>query len=400
MQISDCEGGDSHLSLSFPHVFLFGKAHGRPTPNMNVSQRNHLLHQFTLRPSQDRRLLGFLFDTMQRNRVIQGVAACVDSNNQSLRVLRKLLNSRKERKKLKDAMESPHLLVSKRLLEKCLNLLKCVGRDVPYGAVEGRKLKHRCLAMVNRCSKPTVFLTMSPENIGNPRSLRLALKTVSNDAFPAVFNHGCQWGENGEEFLQNIMSAPENSSTLSEGVVQLPPLLSKSHRAGLAKDNPVSFVSENKRMLFDILDILIGLKPEGSGHFSLSAGSSKQKTTHCGESSRKGVFGHAFNFIGVTEDHKRGHLHWHLTLNAGVPASALQQFANLPELCDETSKALDSVCCSELSNAAHISSCMRRVMLKNRHNWEVNAPVLESLHHRNALSMHPQKVNTLKSWDC
>ncbi|CAB9525572.1 expressed unknown protein [Seminavis robusta] len=43
-------------------------------------------------------------------------------------------------------------------------------------------------------------------------------------------------------------------------------------------------------------------------------------------------FGLTCTCIGVTEDHQKGHLHFHITINRHIPGYALQQFANLPEI--------------------------------------------------------------------
>ena len=217
---SDFIASDANLTTSFPHIFMLGKAYGKSVPNMSLPLRQHLLYQFTMIPATDRRLLGYLFDVMQRSRVLKSVAGYVDGNAPALETMTKLLSSKEERRRLKDAMDHPHLTSSKKLLKTYLGLLRYVGRNVPYGALEGRQMKHRCLALTHRYAEMNCFFTLSPNNLGNPRSLRLSCKTINNNVFPAVFDENCAWGDDGIGFLKYL--AENHSTVLSEGDIVLP----------------------------------------------------------------------------------------------------------------------------------------------------------------------------------
>ena len=166
--LCDFTGGDTNLTTSFPYIFMLGQAYEKCVPNMKLPIREHLLHQFTSVPGQDRRLLGFLFDVMQRFRVIDGVTSYVKSNPQSIDMVRNLLQSRSERLHLRTAIEHPKLKTSKATLHKWMSLFQHIGREIPYSAVEGKQLKHQAIGGTNRYSQNTVFFTLSPNNIGNP----------------------------------------------------------------------------------------------------------------------------------------------------------------------------------------------------------------------------------------
>ena len=142
--LSDFSGGDTNLTTSFPHVFMLGKGHGRSVPDMKLSIREHLLHQFTAVAAEDRRLLGFLFDVLQRTRVLSSVVTHVRSNPHAIQEIQKLMENDNERLKLKNAIKSPKVNNSRKLINKWLSLLKHVGRKIPYSPVEGKQLKHLC----------------------------------------------------------------------------------------------------------------------------------------------------------------------------------------------------------------------------------------------------------------
>ena len=275
-------------------------------------------------------------------------------------------------------------------MQKYLGLLRYVGRNVPYGAVEGRQLKHKSIGLVHRYGQMNCFFTLSPNNLANPRSIRLTCRTMNNTTFPADFESDCPFGENGVEFLEHLIS--DQSKILSEGTIHLPNALTTSQRAALAKDNPIAFVSENKRILFHILDILVGLKPETSGYYRKSSGASSRRSRYYSESKEKGILGHSLALIGVTEDHKRGHLHWHFTINGGISAYAMERFANLPELCEKISTALDQVYTSELDPDTHVATALRRFVNDNRKTWKVEQAAVDAVQTRDPMFVRPDKL--------
>jgi len=261
------------------------------------------------------------------------------------------------------------------MLQKYLSYLRFVGGDVPYGAVEGNKLKHRAIGTSKRYADQTTFLTISPNNHGNARSIRLSHSSVDNKTFPAKFEDGCPYGRDGEDFIRHLV---QDGVVMSDGTIDIPEgYLSKSERAALGHSNPVAFVSENKRLLYDILDILIGITPDNAGFYPRKEGESKRKSRHYRR--KKGIFGHCLTLIGVTEDHAKGHLHWHLMVNAGINSYALQRFANIPVLCQRISEVLNSMYSSELSTEAQVASIVRRLVIKKRKHWQVDKKVIDSM---------------------
>ena len=392
--INDYENNDSNLTKSFPCVFLTGKAYGKCIPNLNLQDREHLLHQFTQVAAQDRRLIGHLFSTLQRAKIQRSVAAFVDSHSQAVTTMRDLLNNQAEREKLQAAIQFPQLKSSTQLVKKYMDLLKYVGRDVDWGALEGSKMKHRCMGLNSRYSSMTCFFTLSPNNLANPRSVRLACKTISNVEFPAIFHEGCSYGSNGVEFLKHIEVHERHSH--SEGVIQLPEAFTKSRIASLAKNNPIAFVTENKKMLYQIVNILIGLTPSGSGYRRSVEGTTCQRSQYYMELGHKGIFGHALTLIGVTEDHQRGHLHWHFTVNAGLTGDLLQKFSKMPEVCAEISKTLDRIYTTEINEEMHTAVAVRSTMNQHKVEWDIEQGIIDSVQARDSMHVASDKSSLLK----
>jgi AAA domain len=360
--LSDWEKSDRILATAFPHAFLLGRAYGKPPGSLSSKERFHLLNQFTLVHAQDRKLLSYLFDVMQRTRVIKGVNQYVDGNWNSIRSLKELFQSSKERELLREATNYPYSEWAKKVLDKYMVHLRFSVRDVPYSSVEGMRLKQNIIACCKRYATPTCFLTISPSNRDNPRSIRLTFRTIDNSSFPADFDPNNPYGSDGFDFLNKFK--PQ-----SEGSILLP----AAERSRRAVDNPVAFVVENKQLLSDVLTLLIGLSPENVGFFSQYDATARRKTRYF--KAFKGIYGHPLFANGVTEGHQKGTLHWHLDFSAGLSPYVLQRFSNLPGLCATISNLLDRWYCSSLPENTHIAYLVREKFEQERFRWDVRNTV-------------------------
>jgi hypothetical protein len=187
----------------------------------------------------------------------------------------------------------------------------------------------------------------------------MSCRTVSNDKFPAVYEEGCPYGENPEAFISYLA---ETAQVVSEGDIELPDtvLLNGAERSRMAAENPVAFVAENKMILNDIMGILIGLPPDCPEFYSRYQSKSERKTRYY--KSRKGLFGHTLSLFGVTEDHARGHLHWHFSINAGIPVTVLQRFANLQPFCNKIAEVLETIYCCDVEKHDVAKSIVRNTL--------------------------------------
>lgn len=388
--VSDFSRDDKGLSTSFPHVFMLGQAYSVQPGSLSVEKRKHLLNQFHLTPSKDRRLLGFLFDVQQRLQVINGVKAHVEGNRKAIKLFRDLMDSDTERQLLRKAVEFPHSQSSKKILRKYLSHLQYSSRRVSYGTLEGMQLKHNLLAKSYRYSPPTGFFTISPVTSSNPRGVRLALKVLTNDSFPSVFEEGCPYGANGNEFAESMLA---EIPTLAEGYINLSP----SKRAEMAIEDPVAFVQEYKNLLNDILTILLGVNLEGRAYYSKLDSQSVRRSVYY--KCKKGSAGHSFAAGGVTEGHAKGTLHWHFTLYSGISPYVLQRFAHLPEVCKCVSEVLDSMYVSEVSPGLHAGAIINR-FLREQHTFSsMSDDVLQSIRPKEFILDRKDPLRTMGSPD-
>ena len=378
--LHDFASDDFGFCSCFSTVFMFGRACHKSVGKLNYAELEHLLGQFHRVPALERRLLGYVFDVQKRFRAMCSVNSHIKNNDDAMAAMTLLLESKEEKDKLHKAILDPESDLFKEMKAKCLCHLRFMGSDMSYGYNESNKVASMTTELTKRKSTPTAFVTFSFNDIGNPRAIRAAFRTVDNTKFPAVFEDGSSYGNSAEAFMDKIMKA---SVLVSEGDV-VGPGLSRGERAAAAMKDPVAFVAESKSLIHDVCAILFGIPPEG--FFAKHSGVSSRKTRYFKCS--KGLFGHCLAYIGVVEDHAKGTLHCHLLVCGGLSAYALQRFAALGDVCKEISKALDDMHCSSLPAENHFSTALQSVIRSpNPHGFvkdDLNPinldPILDRLH--------------------
>jgi hypothetical protein len=134
--------------------------------------------------------------------------------------------------------------------------------------------------------------------------------------------------------------------------------LLEGFRAYLAKDDPLTFVSEIRETLVHVCEILLGIRLEGMA--SKNVAYTSRKTVYY--KSKKGIFGHALAAIGVIEDHAKGTVHFHLLLYGGLSPYVLQKFASFDRVCKSITQCLDSMYSSCAPEEYHVGPTVRRIV--------------------------------------
>ena len=116
-----------------------------------------------------------------------------------------------------------------------------------------------------------------------------------------------------------------------------------ANRAQAAINNPVATVLEYTSLLYNIVNIFVGVPLEGFTFMSKSVHTSFYK------SHPKGLFGHALAAHGMIETQQRhSGLHFHMVIPGSLPPALLQRIAEYPDLCKIVQDALDAIYCAEL----------------------------------------------------
>ena len=342
---------------AFPTVFLFGSAYGVPFGKLNTRQRDHLFHQYTRIPSTNRRLLLYLFDALMRFRAITGVNAHVQHSRSAISAIRNLSENKEERVRLAQAKKYPKSEHAKKFLQRYTPHLQFSGLNTAYGCFEGKKLKAMLVESCKRYRPPSAFLTFNFDDINNPRAIRASFATVNNRSFPAVFEQDCPYGVDGYDFISKMR---KSGNEVGSGVVDLSP----EYRASLAKDDPITFVSETRELLVHVCEIMLGVNLEEM--FSKTLATTLRKTVYY--KSRKGILGYPMSILGVIEDHAKGTVHFHVLFFGGVSPYVMQRFAGMEEICQAISATLDTMYCSSISSEYHTVPVVRRIIGQRKQN--------------------------------
>ena len=166
-----------------------------------------------------------------------------------------------------EALKKPKGKDAKEILSQILPVLSFAGRRNHFGAFDNSTSIPEAIALSQQHWGASVFLTISPDDISNVSSFRLTFRSTNNKDFPSHVT---------PEFIDAI----KNESTyLGSGNTSVPTDYSVKARRAMA--NPVAVVREYKRLVDNVLSILVGADTEQT-----------YKKTRYYKSNRKGAFGH------------------------------------------------------------------------------------------------------------
>ena len=160
------------------------------------------------------------------------------------------------------------------------------------------------------------------------------MKTVDRTKFPANL-HNIE--EDGVSFVDKLL---QEATVVGEGNIPIP--LGYSARAQAAMDNPIAHVTMYKKLVHDVLEVLIGITPE---HFQMgiSSATTSDRRTKYYRQRKKGIFGRPLAYYGVNEDHAKGTLHNHIAMWGGLNPHLLQRYGGFQKVCDVIACTLDSM---------------------------------------------------------
>ena len=153
------------------------------------------------------------------------------------------------------------------------------------------------------------FVTVSVDDVNSPGVFRMAFRNCDNINFPA----------HSPDSLLKAMELGEDYKTANNGgCIHGPDCIghgeivdcSWASMARNATDNPVSVALHYRKVIYDIMNILVGIKP------ATTSGNNNRtvKTEYRGwdKNSLGVIVGTPIAFIGVTETTGRGSLHFHV----------------------------------------------------------------------------------------
>ena len=176
---------EEQLSGAFPDVFLLGPTHKRKGP-LKRGQVQHLLMQHTNVPATHAELQFFLFDVESRAMVSRNFAAKIRKDPHSFNCYAAMINDETFHAKIRKAAAEPDSEVAKEVMRCVLPVLTVgVHNNLLAGSLGDKTSMHRAIAQSKRHGGGCTFLTVTPDDINNLKSLRLAVNHSSVTAFPS-----------------------------------------------------------------------------------------------------------------------------------------------------------------------------------------------------------------------
>ena len=153
-----------------------------------------------------------------------------------------------------------------------------------------------------------------------------------------------------------------------------------------ATENPVSVALHYKKVVYDLMSILVGIKPgTTSGDNNRTV---KTEYRGWGEDSLGIIVGTPAAFIGVTETTARGSLHFHVGENnislfqnvlicsvwptgvefrflviwGGLSPDLLAKISTYPDLCNEAARVIESMYCASLPRSTHVRDLVNKAL--------------------------------------
>ena len=253
------------------------------------------------------------------------------------------------------AIANPKSRAGRAFLKKILPLLAISAAPVKWSAGERGACISRMLAMARRFGPPSCFLTIAPDDVHDPTSIRLALTHASNSEFPAVmdsflealrtrsseFQHqgSSLFGDNMEDTLQRLAASHPGATSMMYG-----------------------------HMMRTVMATLFGLPPAEQTRKSVPI-----------DARESFLAGTPVAFFAVTETSGRKALHMHCLIFGGAMPDLLSAAAKHEELLVALRSALASQYCCELPLEIHVAERMRRVLkvAARRPVAQTHPPVLE-----------------------
>ena len=292
----------------WPDIFLLGKRYGRGT--LTDRETSHLLMQFTNAAAGCQLLLFYLFDRKQRHSTINNMAARVKQDPGAFEQFTKMFMSKEFQHQLQKSVANPECKEAKSVLNKLIPVMTSGSKKTSFGALERKSAAGEILAMGRKYGPASNFLTASVDDINSPLVFRMAFRSCNNINFPAhspdSLLHAMGMGEHFE--CSNEGECIHGSNCIGSGNVSIP--CGWSSLAKSATNNPVSVAYHYNKLIYDLMTILVGIKPgTTSGNNNRTV---KTEYRGWGTDSLGIIVGTPAAFIGVTETTGKGSLHFHV----------------------------------------------------------------------------------------
>ena len=342
--INEFRSSEFLRTAAHPDVFIFGTSYGEKGSTLTAKRVIHLLGQFTNAAACNRNFIFSELDMMQRHQQTREMKAKINRDPAAFLKMAERFLSGEFKALLKKAVANPVSKEAQNVMKELGPILKSTGKKTVYGVMEKYSASGEILAMGRRYGAASQFLSFTFNDTQHPNSVRLTFRSTDNDTFPAVA---------GDAFLGAL---EEGSTFLGNGEVDC----SWANLAARVTENPVAALTAYKRVVVDVMTILLGMAPANT-----NGDEKRSLKTEVLISKNVGVInGTPVALQAVNEANNRGNLHMHLLAWGGIPPKVLSVAADIPRLCKEVSETLNCFYRSSLPRDLHVRDLVNKELLQ------------------------------------
>ena len=342
--INEFRSSEFLRTAAHPDVFMFGTSYGEKGGTLTAKRVIHLLGQFTNAAACNRNFIFSQLDMMQRHQQTREMKAKVNRDPAAFLAMAEKFLSAEFKTMLKKAVANPVSKDAQKVMAEVGPVLKSSQKKTVYGVMEKYSASGEILAMGRRYGAASNFTSFTFNDTQHPNSVRLTFRSPDNDTFPAVAE---------DAFLGAL---EEGSRFLGSGEVDC----SWANLAARVTENPVAAVTAYKRVVIDVLTILLGIAPANTNGDEV-----RSLKTVVLDSKKVGVInGTPVALLAVNEANNRGVLHMHFINWGGIPPKVLSVAANIPRLCQEVSETLNCFYRSSLPRDLHVRYLVNKELLQ------------------------------------
>ena len=359
----------------FPLLFPLGQGLERMKTGFSRKFHLHLVSQFTNAFANNQHAL-FLMLNMHM-KTISNTAASVRLKNRTdvADFFEKYVMNTQFIKKAKAASKNPHGKEAAEIQRVVFPFLKLTGAMVPFSEYEKQAFYHEVWSMAHRFGEPAYFVTLSPNH--DAFTLRFGFPSLDRKSFPATTVLDHETNEDLNQVLQDPardhIDLPGRAKHCSESCRSNCDNEATNESAGqnidmegnflrfntsnfnltkFASENPVACAAMFKKIINEVLDILIGIPMSNS----------RKSKIH----TKKGIVGLARAMAGCAEGQGRGALHMHLIVWSALDPQIVQYCAGCPALMARISRVIESHLFQSIPAEYHMTSYLQRKLVPEK----------------------------------
>ena len=328
---------------------------------LSAKEKDHLLHQFNKKITEDPFLPWALYDADHILKVLGQSSSRVKYDPESISTILKMVNSEDDdfAEKIDRCVKFPESDEAKSLVKLVTKHMVIAGSTAPHSAMMRDNAKSLFININKYFGSFSIFATSSPLQEQMLLTFRETQKSTNNQHFPATVH------------LENIN--PNNIFTDKPETKLVDALLNSNVNPNLTVNidgvqmDPVPITPS------DLYKYAVGNATAAADVFKLTQDAVLKYILGCPifqfknqavplNARIKGVFGKTTVAPGVLEAQARGWLHLHLPMRSGLTPNLLNHVAECRALVEMVSKIIDSYLTSELDRHVHLDLIKQKAL--------------------------------------